>query len=151
MLMHALHWVLTGLARRLGVFDTFPDTTLLPGPPTARFDGDLTRLARIIEQDDPIRWTPVGEVAAAGARRVRPAPIIPRDRPRLPPRAARVTLDDIWERFDAMEAARQRSDRALRLLMTHQGCQVPDWFAEPDEEPQEELEPEGEAQQDVEE
>ena len=135
------------IAQRLRVFDRYPAHFLTRGLLTIPFNLELMRLARMVEQDEPVRWVPTCqfvqvpppadapamEAMQRGApphrqhalfRGERPQ----RDHPLRAPRPDRITLEALWDHIDERL---DRSDRALRLLMTHKGIPIPDWFAAP--------------------
>ncbi|KAD5508335.1 hypothetical protein E3N88_16038 [Mikania micrantha] len=127
------------IASRLGVFNRFTRRFLTEGPATGRYSLDDMRLAGMCPMDDPARWEPA-----------RPAPEgppdveelqrhVPPERQRIlnrverpqqtfplhEPRPPRITLDILWEES-------QRQGQILRLIMSHLGIEIPEWFRAPD-------------------
>ncbi|KAD4584388.1 hypothetical protein E3N88_21989 [Mikania micrantha] len=127
------------IATRLGVFNRFPCRFLKAGPETGRYSLDDMRLAGMCPMDDPARWEPARpaqegppdvEALQRGMpperqrilyRVERPQQIFPLHEPRPP----RITLDIVWEE-------QQRHGQILRLIMSHLGIEIPEWFSAPD-------------------
>ncbi|KAD4584927.1 hypothetical protein E3N88_22528 [Mikania micrantha] len=128
------------IAFRLGVFNRFPRRFLTEVPETGRYSLDDMRLAGMCTMTDPPTWMPARPAPEIAPdvevlqrqvpperqrilhRVERPRQIFPLRQPRPP----RITLETLWEEH-------QRLAQMMRLLFTHLGVEIPEWFRAPDQ------------------
>ncbi|KAD2806207.1 hypothetical protein E3N88_39584 [Mikania micrantha] len=128
------------IALRLGVFNRFPRRFLKEGPETGRYSLDDMRLPGMCTMADPATWMPARPAPERAPnvevlqrqvppeqqrilhRAERPPQIFPLRQPRPP----RITLESLWEE-------QQRQGQILRIILSHLGIEIPEWYRAPDQ------------------